>query len=62
MIICERGHDEKIKKWGKLSEKRKKKETSPQIKIWQKIRRFFREDKVVAMVNFPADAISILER
>lgn len=50
------------KKWGKLSEKRKKKETSPQIKIWQEIRRFFREDKVVATVNFPADAISILER
>lgn len=52
MIICERGHDEK----------RKKKETSPQIKIWQEIRRFFREDKVVATVNFLADAISILER
>lgn len=42
--------------------KSEKKKKSPQIKIWQEIRRFLREDKVIATVYFPADAISILER
>lgn len=41
MIICERGHDEKRKKWGKLSEKRKKEGNKPTDKDMAENKKIF---------------------